>query len=150
MTELEPEPKAPLKPLTAPGDDHSRRRSRTREVQDSRARPWMSWRELIYNQKAWLQSPAVIIQQLLAVLGLATGVALLFASQVASTTLNSSVSALTAGIVGSTQFQLNSGNPEGFSQQLVPRVERLPGIKTALPLLEQSATAIGPKGEVSV
>ncbi len=110
----------------------------------------MSWREVLYNQKAWLQSPAVLIQQLLAVLGLATGVALLFASQVASTTLNSSVSSLTEGIVGSTQFQLDSGNPEGFSQQLVPRVGRLPGVKAALPLLEQSATAIGPKGEVSV
>ncbi len=47
-----------------------------------------------------LKARLVLVQELLAVLGLAVGVALLFASQVASASLNGSVRQLTNGIVG--------------------------------------------------
>ena len=49
-----------------------------------------------------LKARVVLVQELLAVLGLSVGVALLFASQVASASLNGSVQQLTNGIVGQT------------------------------------------------
>ena len=48
----------------------------------------------------------VLVQELLAVLGLSVGVALLFASQVASASLNGSVQQLASELVGNMQFQL--------------------------------------------
>jgi putative ABC transport system permease protein len=110
----------------------------------------MSLSEILYVYRAWVRSKSVLVLELLAVLGLSIGVALLFASQVASTSLDSSVRELTNRIVGSTQLQLDSRDAEGFSERLVARVERLPGVKVALPLLEQPATVIGPRGEASV
>jgi putative ABC transport system permease protein len=100
--------------------------------------------------RAWLLSKRVLVLESFAVLGLAIGVALLFASQVASTSLDSSVRELTNRIVGSSQLQLDSRDASGFSQGLVSQVARMPGVKAALPVLEQPATVIGPKGEASV
>jgi putative ABC transport system permease protein len=113
-------------------------------------RRWMSVGEILGVHRTWLRSRSVLVAELLAVLGLSIGVALLFASQVASTSLDSSVRELTNRVVGSTQLQLDSRDTEGFNERLVARVERLPGVKVALPLLVQPATVIGPKGEASV
>jgi putative ABC transport system permease protein len=106
--------------------------------------------EMYGNYRAWLLSKRVLVLELFAVLGIAIGVALLFASLVASTSLDSSVRELTNRIVGSSQLQLDSRDASGFNQRLVSRVARMPGIKAALPVLEQPATIIGPKGEASV
>ncbi|HEY5194690.1 MAG TPA: ABC transporter permease [Solirubrobacteraceae bacterium] len=111
---------------------------------------WMSLGEVYCVNRAWLLSRRVLVLECLAVLGLAIGVALLFASQVASTSLDSSVRELTNRIIGSTQLQLDSRDTEGFSETLVAQVERIPGVKAALPVLEQPATITGPKGEASV
>ncbi len=111
---------------------------------------WMPLGEIYCVGRAWLLSRHVLVLECLAVLGLAIGVALLFASQVASTSLDSSVRELTDRVVGSTQLQLDSRDAGGFSQKLVMQVTRLPGVKAALQVLEQPATVIGPKGEASV
>ena len=111
---------------------------------------WMSLGEVYCVNRAWLRSRRVLVLQCLAVLGLAIGVALLFASQVASTSLDSSVRELTNRVVGSTQLQLDSRDAEGFRETLIPQVERIPGVKAALPVREQPATILGPKGEASV
>jgi len=110
----------------------------------------MSLTEIYFVYRGWLRSRSVLIQEMLAVVGLSIGVALLFASQVASTSLDASVRTLTSRIVGATQLQLDSRDSRGFSDKLVGRVERLPGVRSVLPLLEQPATVIGPKGETSV
>ena len=97
-----------------------------------------------------LQARLVLVQELLAVLGLAVGVALLFASQVASASLNGSVAQLTSEVVGKMQFQLESRDPRGFDQRLLDDVQRLPGVRAAAPVLEEPVTAIGPAGRQAV
>ena len=59
----------------------------------------------------------MLIQESLAVLGIAVGVALLFASQVASQSLDGSVRQLTHQLVGSTQYQLDARGPTGFPKR---------------------------------
>jgi putative ABC transport system permease protein len=91
-----------------------------------------------------------LVQELFAVLGIAVGVALLFASQVASTSLDGSVKRLTSGIVGPMRFQLAARDPQGFDQRLVGKVRDLPGVRLAAPALDERVNVIGPTGQVSV
>ena len=93
-----------------------------------------------------LKARVVLVQELFAVVGIAVGVALLFASQVASASLNGSVSQLTNGIVGQSQYQLQARGPEGFSEKLLGEVRALPGVRAAVPVLEHEASVIGPTG----
>ncbi len=108
--------------------------------------PW----ELLYIYRARLRARLVLVQELLAVLGLAVGVALLFASQVASTSLSGSIQQLTLGVVGRASLQLVARAPDGFDERLLSRVRRLPGVQRAEPVLEQRATVLGPLGQRSV
>lgn len=91
-----------------------------------------------------------IVQELFAVTGIAVGVALLFASQIAATSLDGSVQQLTKGIVGDMRFQLAARSPEGFDQRMLGEVQSLPGVHTAEPVLEVKANVLGPKGQRSV
>jgi putative ABC transport system permease protein len=93
---------------------------------------------------------ARLTQELFAVLGIAIGVALLFASQVANTSLDGSVQRLTDGIVGQMRFQLASRDSTGFDGRLLNEVARLPGVQAAAPVLEQNANVVGPTGQRSV
>jgi putative ABC transport system permease protein len=93
-----------------------------------------------------LKARVVLVQELFAVLGIAVGVALLFASQVASTSLDASVSQLTSGVVGQARYQLKARGPEGFPEALLGEVERLPGVRAAVPVLERQAIVSGPEG----
>ena len=90
------------------------------------------------------------MQELFAVLGIAVGVALLFASQVANTSLSGSVDQLTAGIVGRARLQLAARNPQGFDERMLGEVQRLPGVLTAAPVLEANANVAGPTARRSV
>jgi putative ABC transport system permease protein len=110
----------------------------------------MSLGEILFIYRARLRERVVVVQELLAVLGIAVGVALLFASQVASTSLDSSVRQLTKQLVGATQYQLDARGPEGFSERVVQEAQSLPGVRAALPLLEEQASVIGPAGRASV
>ena len=91
-----------------------------------------------------------LVQELFAVLGIAAGVALLFASQVASQSLSSSVAQLSGGIVGNATLQLLGRDAHGMPEGLVAEVRAIPGVRFAAPLLEASANASGPKGSESV
>ncbi len=91
-----------------------------------------------------------IVQECLAIAGIAAGVALLFASQVASTSLQSSVGQLSGGIVGSATLQLTARDPHGFPEGMLERVRRISGVRAAAPILEAAAHAVGPKGSESV
>ncbi len=88
--------------------------------------------------------------ELLALVGIAAGVALLFASQIAAGSLVSSASSLNAGIVGRAQLQLIARSPEGMSEAIIARVRATPGVVVAAPLLEADARAGGPDGHASV
>jgi putative ABC transport system permease protein len=97
-----------------------------------------------------LKARVVLVQELFAVLGIAVGVALLFASQVASTSLNGSVAQLASGVVGQSTYQLKARSPRGFSDALVGEVRRLYGVRAAVPVLETQASLKGPGGSQSV
>lgn len=106
--------------------------------------------EVLRISRARLRERSVVVQELFAVLGIAIGVALLFASQVASQSIDGSVRQLTKQIVGGTQYQLDARGSNGFPERVVAEVRAMPGVRAALPLLEQQATVIGPSGQASV
>jgi putative ABC transport system permease protein len=93
---------------------------------------------------------ARIVQECLAIAGIAAGVALLFASQVAGTSLRGSVAQLSHGIVGGATLQLVARDPHGFPERTIQRVRRISGVRFAAPVLEVSADAVGRKRSESV
>jgi len=110
----------------------------------------MSLGEILFIHRARLRERAVAVQELLAVLGIAVGVALLFASQVAATSLDSSVRQLTQQLVGSMQYQLDARGPEGAPEAVVAEAQSVAGVRAALPLVEAQASVTGPDGRASV
>ncbi len=89
-------------------------------------------------------------QECFALVGIAAGVALLLASQIASSSLQSSVSQLSHGIVGNATLQLLARSPQGLPESTLAQVRRIPGVRLAAPLVETDADAIGPRGRESV
>jgi putative ABC transport system permease protein len=108
----------------------------------------MSPRNLLHLYRVRLR--ARLLQECFAVAGIAAGVALLFASQIASESLSSSVAQLARGIVGDAKLQLLAREPQGVDERVLGQVRRIPGVRVAAPLLEASANAIGPRGSRSV
>ncbi len=90
------------------------------------------------------------VQELLAGVGVAIAVALVFAVIVANSSIAGSATEVVHAVIGPATLQLRARNSDGFSEQLLTRVERLPGVKQAAPLLEQTATIRGPHGHVAV
>jgi putative ABC transport system permease protein len=86
------------------------------------------------------------IQELLAGLGVAVGVALVFAVTVAASSLSGSSAGVVHTVVGPADLQLHARGPEGFSQRLLGDVEHLPGVEQAAVLLEQTGTLVGSHG----
>jgi putative ABC transport system permease protein len=93
---------------------------------------------------------ARLLQECFALVGLAAGVALLFAAQVANESLQSSVAELSRGIAGHATLQLVARGPDGFPQTVLARVRQIPGVYAAAPVLETGANARGPKGSKAV
>jgi putative ABC transport system permease protein len=79
-------------------------------------------------------------QELLAGLGVATAVALVFATLVANGSISGSAAEVIHAAAGSATLQLRARGPEGMPGQMLERVEELPGVKRAAPLLEETAT----------
>jgi putative ABC transport system permease protein len=98
----------------------------------------------------WVRLRARIVGECLAIAGIAAGVALLFASQVASTSLQSSAAQLSHAIVGSATLQLVARDTAGFPESTLQEVRRIPGVRVAAPILEAGANAIGPRASRSV
>lgn len=80
------------------------------------------------------------VQELLAGLGIASSVALVFATLVASGSVAGSSAQLVHEVIGPATLQLRARGADGFDESMLARVERLPGVKQAAPLLEQTAT----------
>jgi putative ABC transport system permease protein len=89
-------------------------------------------------------------QELLAVAGIAAGVALLYAASVANSSLSGPVRHLNQGIVGSSQLQLVARGADGFSDSLTHTVRSIPGVRLAAPILQAPASLVGPHGRRSV
>src|SRR5262249_53473531 len=86
------------------------------------------------------------VQELLAGLGVAVAVALVFAVTVAASSLTNSAANVVHTVPGPSDLQVHARAPEGFNDNLLVKVERLAGVRRAAQLLEQPATIIGPSG----
>jgi putative ABC transport system permease protein len=83
-------------------------------------------------------------QELLAGIGIALGVALVFAVQVANDSITSSSGEIVRTIAGPATLQVRARSADGFDAALAERVQRLPGVMRTAALLELPATIIGP------
>jgi putative ABC transport system permease protein len=86
------------------------------------------------------------VQELLAGLGVAVAVALVLATLVTSASIAGSAGDVVHAAAGSATLQLEARGPEGVPGQLLERVEEIPGVKRAAPLLEQTATLVAQSG----
>lgn len=91
-----------------------------------------------------------LVPELLALIGIAVGVALLFASQVAGSTLGGSAARLADDVLGSVRLELVARSPEGLPQSKLSQVRALPGVRYATAVVEEPANAIGPRGSHSI
>lgn len=85
-------------------------------------------------------------QELLAGLGVAVAVALVFATLVANGSIAGSAGEVVRAAAGSATLQLEARGPDGMTGELFERVEELSGVKRAAPLLEQTATVVTSNG----
>ena len=99
---------------------------------------------LVYFYRRRLRVHAV--PELLAGLGVAIAVALVLAASIASSSIAGSAAEVVHAVVGPASLQLRARSADGFQEGLLKRVERLPGVEQAAPLLEQTATIRAPDG----
>lgn len=111
---------------------------------DGSRRGLVGARQLLYFYARRLRVHAT--QELLAGVGVAVAVALVFAVSVASGSLASSAGDVVHAVIGPAGLQLHARGPEGIAERELARVEQLPGVAQAAPLLEQSASIVGPTG----
>ncbi len=104
----------------------------------------MRTRALVYFYSRRLRVHAM--QELLAGIGVAIAVALVFAVTVANSSITNSASDVVHTVIGPADLQLHARGPNGFDEHLLTRVEGLPGVAQAAPLLEQTATVLAPNG----
>jgi putative ABC transport system permease protein len=103
-----------------------------------------------YIYASRLEARAVLVQEGFAIVGIAVGVALLFAAQVSGTSLTHSVAQLNNQFVGKAQVQIESRGTEGFPERVLSEARAIPGVQVALPVFERQVNVIGPHHEQSV
>ncbi|HEU4703300.1 MAG TPA: FtsX-like permease family protein, partial [Conexibacter sp.] len=108
----------------------------------------MSLSNLVFFYRQRLRARRV--QELLALVGIAVGVALLYSVQVSSTSLSGSVEQLTEGLFGKAQWQLVARGPDGLDQRIVRTLARERDVRVAVPVIEVPASVSGPRGSSSV
>jgi putative ABC transport system permease protein len=96
----------------------------------------------IYRRRLRIQA----VPELLAGLGVAIAVALVLATLIANSSVAGSTSEVIHTVVGPANLQLRAQGPEGFEERTLSRVEALPGVSRAAPLLEATGTITGPHG----
>lgn len=94
----------------------------------------------------WWRLRTQPVQEALAVVGIAAGVALVFAVEIANTSVPASVRDLVHGIAGPASLEVAARTPEGFDEQLISRVGKAPGVFGDSGILDARVTVIGPRG----
>ncbi|MGA2165818.1 MAG: ABC transporter permease [Solirubrobacteraceae bacterium] len=87
------------------------------------------------------------LRELMAVVGVAAGVALLFAVQVAHHSITGSFEEITHGVTGRATLEVAGRAPEGFDQRVAEEVERMPGVRALAPVFEEPIVVVGPRGD---
>lgn len=92
---------------------------------------------------------AHLAQELFAALGIAIAVALVFAAVLAEGSISSSAARVVHTVIGPADLQLRARGDAGFREAASGGVKRLPGVRQAAPLLEETATVTA-AGERSI
>ncbi len=100
----------------------------------------------IYRRRLRVHGP----QELLAGVGVAVAVALVLAATVAQGSIAGSTRSVVNAVVGQATLQLRAQGGGGFDERILARVEAIPGVKQAAPLLEQTATVRAGRRRVTV
>ncbi len=90
------------------------------------------------------------LRELMAVIGVAAGVALLFAVQISNSSITGSFEELVHGVAGSATLEVASRSPEGFNESIEGQVTSIPGIRAAAPFLTQQVVMVGPKASRAI
>jgi putative ABC transport system permease protein len=125
-------PGEPLAPTRPPAPSEPLRRRAVK------ARALMGPAMLLYLYRRRLRVHAV--QELLAGVGVAIAVALVLATTIASQSIAGSAGEVVHTVIGPASLQLRARDSDGFQESLLTRVEHLPGVAQAAPILEQTAT----------
>jgi putative ABC transport system permease protein len=90
------------------------------------------------------------VQELLAGLGIAVGVALVYAVLIANGSITGSADRIVRGITGSASLQVAARSDQGFDEQVATEVADLPGVRSVAPVLRARAALVGPSGRESI
>ncbi len=90
------------------------------------------------------------VPELLALCGIATGVALVFAVQVANSSIAGSVGQLARAVTGEATLEVAARSDQGFDARLTGAIAAVDGVTVAAPVLERRVTVSGPRGERTV
>ncbi len=90
------------------------------------------------------------VQELLAGFGIAVGVALVFAVQVANSSITAGSEQIEKSLIGPATLQLRARSDQGFSERLAQRVYDLPGVHRAAPVLDLPGSVQSGSRHVSV
>jgi len=91
-----------------------------------------------------------VVPELLALIGIAVGVALVFTALVANSSLVGATERVTAGVVGKAEFQIASRGGRPFATSVYKEVQRLSGVQMSAPILDTRALLIGRRNRVPV
>ncbi len=86
------------------------------------------------------------MQEVLASVGIATGVALMFGVLVANTSITSSASSFLHAVTGKASLEVTARSSNGFDEHTAHEFTTLPGVKVAARILREDMTIVGPKG----
>jgi putative ABC transport system permease protein len=90
------------------------------------------------------------LRELMAIVGVAAGVALLFAVQVAHHSVTGSFEEITQGVAGRASLEVAARGPEGFDAATAEAVAAMPGVKASAPIFEQPVVVVGPGGRRAI
>lgn len=110
-------------------------------------RPFVGPYTLLWFYRRRLRTHAV--QELLAGGGVAIATALVFATIVASASVSGSTAQAVRTVIGPATLQLHARGPQGIEERLAAEAQRLPGVRAAVPLLEETAFLRSPDGRTA-
>lgn len=90
------------------------------------------------------------LQELLAGIGIAVAVALVFTAVLSESSISSSAARVVRTVIGPASLQLRARDGEGFDEAMLAKVQSLPGVRAAAPLLEEQASLAAGERRVQV
>jgi putative ABC transport system permease protein len=90
------------------------------------------------------------VQELLALLGITAGVALVFAVLVANNSVSGSVRQLAHGLAGRATLEVAARDPRGMDQRVLDQIRGLRSVGLAAPIVQRRGGIVGPKGRQAV